>query len=72
MSYILNNGILLPKEEPKPPEHIRRWDCPHCGRYYDMDLEPREEATLGIPYGAIRHINCPECEKCMGCSEKRA
>jgi len=50
---------------------MKRWDCWNCGRTYDVRSEPeREEATVGgiaLP-GEGKHIDCPGCGKCMGCS----
>jgi len=69
------SGLILPKPKPAPPpEKVRpdTWNCPRCGYYYDFAVEsakgPIEEATVGsIGPNTIPHINCPECDKCMGC-----
>ena len=45
--------------------------CPHCNKEYDSTKDS-EEATVGgitLP-NAIRHITCPICNKCMGCSKE--
>lgn len=71
------NGLLVSIEEPKKqysaPVYLRKFDCPHCGRFYDADVECHAEATIGQmgPGPHIPHSTCPGCKKCMGCSEER-
>ena len=45
-----------------------RWLCPHCGYWYDSEVEECvEEATVGQVFGGCAHITCPGCGRCMGC-----
>lgn len=69
------NGLYIPKEDTKTqqPVYLRKFDCPHCGKFYDRDIQDAEEATIGNagPGPRIPHINCPQCKKCMGCGNDR-
>jgi|694.fasta_scaffold10716_1 hypothetical protein len=56
----------------KTPD-LEFWDCPHCGKPYDLRKQDHvEEATFrGIIAGPpIPHIRCPSCKQCMGCQAK--
>ena len=68
-----DSGLLFPKPKPEPPKKPERptsWDCPSCGEFFDLEKAGEVwEATVGsIGPGAIPHISCPHCEKCMGCT----
>lgn len=70
MKFVKSNGIYLPKpQRSERPVYLRKFDCPHCGEFYDRDAQDSEEATIGNtgPGPHIPHINCPQCKKCMGC-----
>lgn len=76
--FIKSGALWVPKEKPKQVPnktvYAKQWDCPHCGYYYDKDVEPsREEYTVGSicldDKPMIPHIVCPECGECMACSK---
>jgi transcription elongation factor Elf1 len=71
--YTKKNGIFLPQEKPKKqsPVYLDKFDCPHCGVYFDASTQGGEVYTVGNvgPGPHIPHMHCPECKKCMGCRD---
>ncbi len=77
----LKSGLIIPEQRKDNPERemAKSWNCPHCDRFFDTEVESiGEEATIGRitlpgyeykPY--IPHSNCPGCKKCMGCAKEQ-
>lgn len=61
-------GMCMGCESDEKPT---KWNCPHCGRFFDSEVEPHEEATIaGIRLPGrpnLPHAFCPGCKGCMGC-----
>lgn len=58
-----------------PIQYAEKWNCPHCGTFYDPQEHPgAEEATISgivLSEPAIPHIPCPACRACMDSYKKR-